>query len=202
MEKADDTRLDDLAFDSTDSCARTANATTILRKGTNSTELSNNSSPDNGPLVHTMPKLEQLKKLEPRERFFEGKLIYIHSDVGLPPEIRASLTQQLEKAGALVTNDYSSTIGHSSTIYIFRYRDTELFMEKCRQGETVASLTWLTNTLWRGKVESPLRSIWDFPAPKGGIPGMENMVILNEKRYPHILKLYIIPFVGCYYQWI
>ncbi|SAL97480.1 hypothetical protein [Absidia glauca] len=176
LEKPDDIQLDDLAITSTDSFAQTADTTTSPPKDTNSTKQDDNASTDNGPLVHIMPELDQLKKLEPRERFLAGKLIYIHSDVGLSPEIRATLTQQLEKAGALITNDYSSTMGHGSAIYIFRYRDTELFMEKCRQGATVASPTWLTNTLWRGKVESPLRSIWDFPAPKGGIPGVANMV--------------------------
>jgi hypothetical protein len=182
LEKANDLQLDDLAIRYTDSFARTADITTTPPKDTNTTKQNDNASTDIGPLVHIMPKLDQLKQLEPRERFFDGKLIYIHSDVGLSPEIRATLTQQLEKAGALVTNDYSSTTGHGSAIYIFRYRDSELFMEKCRQGDTVASPTWLTNTLWRGKVESPLRSIWDFPAPKGGIPGVENMVILDQNN--------------------
>ncbi|KAI8337673.1 hypothetical protein BC941DRAFT_470561 [Chlamydoabsidia padenii] len=154
----------------------TNNNLSITKSSPSSNDSTKTAQSDDGVSVYPIPNLEQLQKLEPKERFFEGNLIYIHNDVGLPPEFRTCLTQQLEKAGAIVTNREKDTTGKDSVIYIFRHRDSELFMEKCKQGKMVASLAWLTNTLRRGYVESPLRSIWDFPSPKGGIPGMENMV--------------------------
>ncbi|CAO3598380.1 unnamed protein product [Absidia cylindrospora] len=138
--------------------------------------ISDKSATDDGPKVYALPTAETLATLVPKDRFFDGKLIYIHSDVGLTPEIRKYLLQHLETAGATVTNNFGDTKNHDSVIAIFKYRNSDLFLQVCNRPDVVvANLAWITNTLRRGRVESPLRSICDYPAPYGGIVGMKNL---------------------------
>ncbi|KAI8099113.1 BRCT domain-containing protein [Halteromyces radiatus] len=131
------------------------------------------------PQVHPLPKMEQLEQMTPMEKLFEGDSIYLHSDIGISPEFRTCLVQQLEKAGATIKQDYDELDDSqgSAAIAIFKHRNSDLFMQACKEGKTVASMMWLTNSLRRGRIESPLRTLWDFPSPRGGIPGMENMMV-------------------------
>ncbi|ORZ17810.1 hypothetical protein BCR42DRAFT_490503 [Absidia repens] len=149
---------------------------TITTSKRKDSTISDKSATDDGPAVYALPTIEALEKLVPKDRFFDGKLIYIHSDVGLTPEIRACLLQHLETAGATVANNFDDTKNHDSVIAIFKYRNSDLFLQVCNRPDImVANLAWITNTLRRGRVESPLRSICDYPAPYGGIVGMQNL---------------------------
>lgn len=123
-------------------------------------------------LVHQMPDLEQLKKLTPKDTYFQGHVIYIHPDVFIKPEIRACLFNYLSKAGAETTNN----LNDNTTIVIMKDRSSQEYRKIYKGNITIASVFWLTNTLYRECLLPPLSTIWDYPMPRGGIPGMENMV--------------------------
>lgn len=40
----------------------------------------------------------------------------------------------------------------------------------------VATVWWVSNTLARGRFVPPTQTLLDYPTPRGGIPGMNEMV--------------------------
>lgn len=130
-------------------------------------------------LVHPLPDLEQLEKLTPKETYLHGHTIFIHPEVIIKPKLRACLFTYLAKAGALITNIFNQ----DTTIVILKYRTSDEYRIAYSRGLIVASLLWLTNTFYRQCLLPPLTTIWDYPVPKGGIPGMEKMVMyMNIKK--------------------
>ncbi|KAI8335484.1 hypothetical protein BC941DRAFT_514988 [Chlamydoabsidia padenii] len=143
--------------------------------------LTNNNAPPwprFGPDVCALPKPEYIQSLTPDKHLFDETLIYLHTDVALSHSMRISLSSQLEAAGATLTTNYTVAISSTKrlTIYIFKFRYGDQYMTAAKEGHMVASPDWLINTIYRGHIESPLRSLYDFPAPRGRIPGMENKV--------------------------
>lgn len=79
---------------------------------------------------------------------------------------------RLEKAGAKISNSYNDKV----TVVVVKYRDSPEYIRACRDGKIVATMWWVSNTLMRQRYESPTRRLLDYPVPRGGIPGMENVV--------------------------
>ncbi|CAO3629855.1 unnamed protein product [Cunninghamella blakesleeana] len=124
-------------------------------------------------LVHQMPDLEQLKKLTPKDTYFQGHVIYIHPDIFIKSDIHNYLFDYLSKAGAETTNNLKDDV----TIAIMKDRSSQEYRKIYKSNIMIASVFWLTNTLYRECLLPPLSTIWDYPTPRGGIVGMENMLI-------------------------
>jgi hypothetical protein len=89
-----------------------------------------------------------------------GMRIYINPDTDISDAMRSVLEECINAAGARLLDKESTYSSENVDIYIGRWR-------------------WLSNTLARNRIESPTRTLLDYPLPKSGITEMQNMVCLR-----------------------
>ncbi|KAI8071480.1 hypothetical protein BC940DRAFT_345099 [Gongronella butleri] len=123
------------------------------------------------PEVHLAPSLEQLRAIPIDSPFLSGKRVYFHSDLGVAKDRMDLLRTKLDMAGATITTD-----PQDAHITLFKFRRGPEYQHANKNGKIVGSLNYLTNTLYRQRLISPLSTVWDFPVPRGSIPGMEKKV--------------------------
>lgn len=143
-------------------------------------------------------KLFWPRDLEVTEPYLKGHCFYFVQDNDYLSLRNFDWKGRLEKAGAKISNSYNDKV----TVVVCKYRDSPEYIRACRDGKIVATMWWVSNTLMRQSFESPTRRLLDYPMPRGGIPGMENVVschVLFEKRV-NVFKHYLV--LGSCYFWI
>jgi hypothetical protein len=118
----------------------------------------------------------------------ENQVIYFGRDIQIKEDYKNALDRAIERAGGTVANIYNHQF---VTIVILKYRSTRECLIASKDQKLIASLWWLTNTLFRGYQSSPLCTLLDYPIPPGGLPGMENLV--SEKKV-HLTDLILISY--------
>lgn len=144
-------------------------------------------------------KLFWPRDLEVTEPYLKGHCFYFVQDNDYLSLRNFDWKGRLEKAGAKISNSYNDKV----TVVVCKYRDSPEYIRACRDGKIVATMWWVSNTLMRQRFESPTRRLLDYPMPRGGIPGMENVVschVLFEKRVNVFNKHYLV--LGSCYFWI
>lgn len=117
-------------------------------------------------------KLYWPRDLEVTEPYLKGHCFYFVHDYDYLSTKSFDWEGRLKKAGAEVSSSYNAKV----TIVVVKYRDNPEYIRACRDGKTVVTMWWVSNTLMRQRIEPPTRRLLDYPMPRGGIPGMENMV--------------------------
>ncbi|KAI7898949.1 BRCT domain-containing protein [Cokeromyces recurvatus] len=115
--------------------------------------------------------------IDDREPIFKNHFIYFGQDVMADQRklyMMPIITSYIERLGGRVMNDYNSDL---TTIVILKYRSSEEYIQAAKDGKCIASFWWISNTLARGYLCSPLSVLLDYPIPKIGIPGMIDCVI-------------------------
>jgi hypothetical protein len=109
-----------------------------------------------------------------KSKTLKGNVILLASDIDYPTEkFKKEWPECIKKAGGQVVYDKNNS---SVSIVITKYRTSDECILGWRSNKIVGSLWWLTNTILREKLESPLSSLLDYPVPKNGIIGMDSMV--------------------------
>ncbi|KAG0170496.1 hypothetical protein DFQ28_001810 [Apophysomyces sp. BC1034] len=125
-------------------------------------------------MIYPYPKTMQLLPIiAEKETFLNNWCFYLSPDLEVSREFQNNLEKLLIKVGATVSEQYDDDVN----IVVTKWRSSNIYLKACGEKKTVGSLWWVTNTLARRRFESPLRTLLDYPRPKGGIPGMENAVI-------------------------
>ncbi|KAI8388231.1 uncharacterized protein BYT42DRAFT_611301 [Radiomyces spectabilis] len=124
-------------------------------------------------LIYVHPTADALPTTEPKEKYLADRCFFFAADLKLKDELLPKIESCLIKAGATVESTFSDKVN----IVIAKYRSSPECIKACQEHKLVASLWWIFNTLARQRFELPTRTLLDYPQPKGGIPGMENMVI-------------------------
>jgi hypothetical protein len=97
------------------------------------------------------------------------------SDIDIAtPGFFTKLAACIEQAGGRCIDRYDDSV----SIVVCKYRSSQDCIMALEDQNIVASFWWLTNTLARGHIETPLSRLLDYPIPKGGIPGMDDLVSL------------------------
>lgn len=128
-------------------------------------------------LIHSFPSSNATFPA-PKEKFLKGHCIYFDSDITIKPESREQVATALQEAGAKVADTY----GPEVTVAIVKFRGSDTYLKASKDNKEVASLWWVYNTLARGRYESPLTTLVDYPSPNGGVPGMQNYVSSTVRR--------------------
>lgn len=105
--------------------------------------------------------------------------IYINTDTDISDTMRSVLEECVNAAGAHLIDEEMTYSSEDVDIYIGRWRFGEEYKQASVDGKIVGSIWWLSNTLARNRIESPTRSLLDYPLPKSGISEMQNMVCLR-----------------------
>ena len=129
------------------------------------------------------------RDLDVNEPYLKGHCFYFVPDHDFQALKSFDWKGRLEKAGAKISSSYNDKV----TVVVCKYRDGPDYIRACRDGKMVATMWWVSNTLMRQRVESPTRRLLDYPTPRGGIPGMENVVCYHVliKNY-YIFKHYLV----------
>ncbi|KAG1253320.1 hypothetical protein G6F68_011392 [Rhizopus microsporus] len=123
--------------------------------------------------------LRWMEKLDSRAYQFPtpitlfDQIIYFGTDIHIKDDFKSRLVQSIKRAGGTVSTEYNPQV----TIVILKYRSTPEAIQAYEDHKWIASLWWLTNTLAREYMLSPLSTLLDYPLPPGGIPGMEHLSI-------------------------
>ncbi|CEG68348.1 hypothetical protein RMATCC62417_04630 [Rhizopus microsporus] len=125
-------------------------------------------NPTSPATIHPYPNQDHLKDAADCT-VLANQVIYFGTDIHVKDNFKSRLIQYIKRAGGTVSTDYDTPV----TIVILKHRSTEEGIQAFKDNKTIASLWWLTNTLARGYVLSPLSTLLDYPAPQGGIPGMD-----------------------------
>ncbi|KAM3588887.1 regulator of Ty1 Transposition [Umbelopsis sp. WA50703] len=128
--------------------------------------------------IHPYPLNEDiLSSCAPTSPFMTGMRIYINPDTDISDAMRSVLEECINAAGARLLDKESTYSSENVDIYIGRWRFGEEYKQASIDGTIVGSIWWLSNTLARNRIESPTRTLLDYPLPKSGITEMQNMVI-------------------------
>ncbi|KAI8885449.1 hypothetical protein K501DRAFT_179934 [Backusella circina FSU 941] len=114
--------------------------------------------------------LDRLKLLN--NKVLQDQVVYLGSDIdiataGFIPKLAACI----ENAGGTLIDRYDDSV----SIVVCKYRSSQDCIKALEDQNIVVSFWWLTNTLARGHIETPLSRLLDYPIPKGGILGMDNL---------------------------
>jgi hypothetical protein len=130
--------------------------------------------------IHPYPLNEDiLSSCAPTSPFMTGMRIYINPDTDISDAMRSVLEECINAAGARLLDKESTYSSENVDIYIGRWRFGEEYKQASIDGTIVGSIWWLSNTLARNRIESPTRTLLDYPLPKSGITEMQNMVCLR-----------------------
>jgi hypothetical protein len=105
-----------------------------------------------------------------------NQIVYLGTDVMTDQRkipIIPTIKDHIERAGGQLVAEYNH---HLVTIVILKHRSSIEYKRAMQDQKCIASFWWLTNTLARGYMSSPLDGLLDFPAPKIGIAGMRDCV--------------------------
>lgn len=128
--------------------------------------------------IHPYPLNEDvLSSCAPTSPFMKDMRIYINTDTDISDTMRSVLEECVNAAGAHLIDEEMTYSSEDVDIYIGRWRFGEEYKQASVDGKIVGSIWWLSNTLARNRIESPTRSLLDYPLPKSGISEMQNMVI-------------------------
>ncbi|KAL0084901.1 BRCT domain-containing protein [Phycomyces blakesleeanus] len=108
---------------------------------------------------------------KPKELFLKEYTFFLSSDLMLPRSIKRDLIKYLERAGARVLSYYDSL---TVDVVIMKWRGSKRYIQACQDKKIIGSFWWATNTLCRERFVSPLKSLLDYPVPKGGIPALKD----------------------------
>ncbi|KAI9467962.1 MAG: BRCT domain-containing protein [Benjaminiella poitrasii] len=117
------------------------------------------------------------QRLRKGELIFQDQVIYFGRDVIADQRklcLLPIVTKYIQNLGGRISKDYNS---NSVTIVILKYRSSNEYKQAIKDDKCIASFWWLSNTLARGYICSPLTVLLDYPVPKLGIPGMRDCVI-------------------------
>lgn len=110
----------------------------------------------------------------------QNQVVYFGTDVMTDQRkipIIPTIKDHIEKAGGQLLTEYNH---HLVTIVILKHRSSIEYKRAKQDQKCIASFWWLTNTLARGYMCSPLGSLLDFPVPKIGITGMRDCVSIQQ----------------------
>ena len=133
----------------------------------------------NPPKIYAYYEKDALKKEGDYDKVFEDEVLYFGKDINLQSDFRQILVDAVERAGGTVTNQYNH---QNVTIVVLKYRSSHECRMAYKDSKLVASLWWVSNTLLRKYWCSPLSTLLDYPAPPGGLPGMEDYASV---KYPY-----------------
>ncbi|KAI8983899.1 hypothetical protein BDB01DRAFT_120943 [Pilobolus umbonatus] len=116
----------------------------------------------------------------------QDHVVFFASDIIMKKEYKKQLKNSIEKAGGRIAPRYTKEI----TIFIAKYRLNSGIAKAFKDGKIIGNLWWLSNTLNRGYLRSPLSTLLDYPIPDGGIPGMQKLSI-SITGYKGVVRDYI-----------
>ncbi|KAG1451573.1 hypothetical protein G6F46_009945 [Rhizopus delemar] len=128
-------------------------------------------NPTKPPTLFSYPTLEHLTNNIGQTLI--DQIIYFGTEIHIKDDFKSRLVQSIKRAGGTVSTEYNPQV----TIVILKYRSTPEAIQAFEDRKWIASLWWLTNTLAREYMLSPLSTLLDYPLPPGGIPGMEHLSI-------------------------
>jgi hypothetical protein len=113
------------------------------------------------------------------QQCLQNQIIYLGTDVMTDQRkipIIPTIKDHIEKAGGQLVKEYNH---HLVTIVILKHRSSIEYKRATQDQKCIASFWWLTNTLARGYICSPLDGLLDYPVPKVGIAGMRDCVSIK-----------------------
>lgn len=123
----------------------------------------------------------------PRPNFnvFTGKRVLLGKDLGINPRLRSVISDIIKQARGEITENVLD-----AHVYVGQWRAGLDYVIASRKGLHVGNLTWLYWMFAHGKWTNPLKRLLHYPLVKGGIQGM-NKLIITVSNYGGDARLYL-----------
>lgn len=137
--------------------------------------------------THANSSISSQAPPSPRPNFnvFTGKRVLLGKDLGINPRLRTVISDIIKQARGEITENVLD-----AHVYVGQWREGLDYVIASRKGLHVGNLTWLYWMFAHGKWTNPLKRLLHYPLIKGGIQGM-NKLIITVSNYGGDARLYL-----------
>ena len=137
--------------------------------------------------THANSSISSQAPPSPRPNFnvFTGKRVLLGKDLGINPRLRSVISDIIKQARGEITENVLD-----AHVYVGQWREGLDYVTASRKGLHVGNLTWLYWMFAHGKWTNPLKRLLHYPLIKGGIQGM-NKLIITVSNYGGDARLYL-----------